>query len=581
MAWRHWLDRFAPDLVATVRRFPFAVLLAAGATAAAIASINWDIPAGDGNWWRWFFGIASGAVFALAGRLFAESRPEAPVSGLILGYLVPLLAIGAFHIPDGLWIAPYLLPVISVLWLSVSAFTRIGSGDERSAQQDRFWWLNHQAVATGLIAAIAFVLIALGIVAIERSLSILFGLKVDDLFYRFILPVIGLFFTPVYWLSTIPQLDHYDERAVREPDVIAKAIGFLGQFVLTPLLLVYAAILLVYTVEIVAERALPKGLLGWMALAFVITGAANWLVLYPAFMRERGLVRLFQRWWFRLTIVPLVLYALAIGVRIESYGLTPQRILLLAGGVWGGLLTLIFLLRRGDIRLIPALAGIILMLISVGPWNIESLPRQSQAMRLDALLTSNGVTGPDSRPNWNPDDAAAARSIIGYLFFGDDNRRQLQLVYTRHGLTLNSENSDLNDVLLQLGVMTDDSERPARRVLFDANAGFDISATPILIGYTTLYTDVDTLVGPIYLGLAKTVLSARSDGATATIDLGGWLAQNTGDLLNQPAIGFSLGPVHYSFVVQSSWIAQEKDGSQRVDYLEGMLFTDAVPKPRP
>src|SRR5690606_18803673 len=144
-----------------------------------------------------------------------------------------------------------------------------------------------------------------GMVAIERSLSVLFGLEASDLFYRWVLPFTGLFLTPVYWLSTLPRVANVPPSETENADFTSTAIGFLGQFILVPLLLIYAAILLAYTVQIVITRELPQGMIGWMVLGFVVTGAGTWLVLHPRFMREKPLVRLFRRLWFWLTLVPL------------------------------------------------------------------------------------------------------------------------------------------------------------------------------------------------------------------------------------------------------------------------------------
>ncbi|MBI4048694.1 MAG: DUF4153 domain-containing protein [Devosia nanyangense] len=268
---REWLDRLAPDLIATLRRFPFTSLLLLCTTAAILAMLNEFVSISDEFSWRVIGGLATGAVFATAGVLFHESRPEAHIAGLLLGYVAPLAAIALFQVTDADWFVPWALPVISILWLSVSAFTRRDTPLE--TEQQRFWWLNHQAAATALIAAVAFLLIALGLAAIERSLSILFGLESQDFFYRWVLPVIGFLFTPLYWLATIPRLDAFDPQSLRQPDLIARATGFLGQFVLTPLLLAYALILLAYTLQIIVTQSLPQGMLGWMVLGFVTTSA--------------------------------------------------------------------------------------------------------------------------------------------------------------------------------------------------------------------------------------------------------------------------------------------------------------------
>ena len=138
-------------------------------------------------------------VLAVAGVYFVDSRPEARRWGAFLKYVLPFLAIVAFEVTDIVWFVPYALPAIALLWLSVSPFTRIERGPAREEQQTRFWLVNHQAVATGLIAAAAFAIIALGFLIIERSLSMLFGLDVARVFYQWLLPITGLFLSPVYW----------------------------------------------------------------------------------------------------------------------------------------------------------------------------------------------------------------------------------------------------------------------------------------------------------------------------------------------------------------------------------------------
>ena len=155
-------------------------------------------------------------------------------------------------------------------------------------------------------------------------------------------------------------------------------------------------------------------MIGWMVLGFVVIGAATWLVLHPPFMRTQALVRLFRRWWFWLTLIPLALFFVAISIRIDAYGLTDERMLLAAGGIWAAVLAVIYLLGRGDIRLIPALAGAILLALSVGPWNYADLPVSSQALRLDGVVMNAGADKSASPPraDWNAAEIAQARGII-------------------------------------------------------------------------------------------------------------------------------------------------------------------------
>jgi hypothetical protein len=48
-----------------------------------------------------------------------------------------------------------------------------------------------------------------------------------------------------------------------------------------PLLVIYALILLAYAAQIAITQKLPQGMIGWMVLGFVVTGAATWLIVHP------------------------------------------------------------------------------------------------------------------------------------------------------------------------------------------------------------------------------------------------------------------------------------------------------------
>jgi len=574
---REWLDRLAPDLVATLLRFPLASLLIACTTVAVLIAISnpGDLP--EDIWVRIVGGLATGSVFAVAGAIFAESRPEARWTRVVLAYAVPVLAVGAFQVSDTNWVVPWAFPAISILWLSVSGFTSIGIGAGRDVQQERFWWFNHQAAATAFIAIVSFGLIALGLMAIERSLSVLFGLDASDVFYRWVLPIIGFLFTPLYWLATIPRLSNFDGRSLREPDFIARAIGFLGQFVLTPLLLAYALILLAYTVQIVLTQTLPQGVLGWMVLGFVTTGAATWLLVYPPFMRERFLVRILRGWWFWLTIIPLALYALAVGVRIDAYGLTPERMVLVAGGLWAALLTVVFLSGRGDIRLIPGLAALILLVFSVGPWNLESLPRWTQGVALDALLTSGGVTGPDSKPAWSTTEGERAVGAMSVLLGTDNGRADIKRIFADHGVSY-EPGRDLD----LLGLGPDENPPDTYSLGRNFTQPLEVSATPYFVGrLSTSAAGTEELGGLAFaLNTGALTVTARS-GASVKVDLKSWVGRDAGADLNNAVIDFELDGTRYRYLIDLATVAPQANGEREVTYLDGTLFADKALAAKP
>lgn len=579
-----WLEKQAPDFLLTWQRFWFAIVLAFANTLVVIGALNGVSWLQDEQWMRAALGLATGAVAAVAGVYFRESRPTARVAGLVLAYVLPLAAVGAFQVTDTAWLVPWALPAISLLWLSVSPFTRIERGAPRAEQQDRFWWINHQAIATAVIAAAAALIIGLGIAAIERSLSILFGFETGEIFYKAVLPFVGLFLAPVYWLATLPKLADFRAGEHDRADFLPLSIGFIGQFILVPLLVIYALILLAYAAQIAITQKLPQGMIGWMVLGFVVTGAATWLIVHPAFMRSRPLVRLFRGWWFWLTLAPLALFFIAVWVRVDAYGLTAERILLLAGGVWAAVLALVFIVGRGDIRLIPALAGFILLLLSVGPWNYSYLSQSTQAMRLDALVMNAGADKSASPPrgDWSAEEVAEARGIIDYLAGSREGQRAVREVMGKYGVTWDPAQDGSYVVLEALGISQPTTNgEPRFATLFRNFDGepVDVTATPYLIRPIGLYGDTAVDLPPLRFtmtgGAIRVGPAGSVDADLQPLDLSTWLAQqNTGSLVT-PWIDFAVAGRSYRLVLQSISLDRGEDnaGPTVLNSLEGQLFS--------
>jgi hypothetical protein len=66
MEFKAWVEKLAPDIVETLRRFPFAIALQAIATAIFVAAIQGWIAANDEFWFRIVIGLTTGALFAVA-----------------------------------------------------------------------------------------------------------------------------------------------------------------------------------------------------------------------------------------------------------------------------------------------------------------------------------------------------------------------------------------------------------------------------------------------------------------------------------------------------------------------------------
>lgn len=571
--------RLSPDVSQTVRRFPFPLLLAGLATLLLIAATTGLLDDSNGMWERITLGLATAAIFATGGALFAETRPKGALADMLVAYVVPVLVFLAWQIEGTEWLLAPVLPVIGVLWTSVSTATAGWRGAARAEAQDRFWWINHLAITSAAIAGAAYLIILVGAFAIGQTVSVLFGLDLGLPLYRIALPATGGFFLPFYWLSTLPRATDYAPGRLDMPNFLIKAVTTIGTFVLIPLLAAYALILLAYALQIVVTQQLPQGTLGWMVLGFVTTGAATWLVLHADFMRDDSLIiRLFRRWWFWATVVPLILYAVAVEVRLSAYGFTPERLLLVWGGIWAAAVTLLFLVKRGDIRLIPALAAICLVFAAVGPWNIVNLSRMQQAASFDALLPITGPAGESYgvTPAWTPAEAERARGALDFLVSSDEGREAVRDILRAKGFEISAAYFDTAAVFGVLGVDILDT-MPAEAPLTlmrDGSIPVDVTATPLYIDTVSLYRGNSNIP---YAGLGfaigdNAVRVTRGDEAVATVDLAPWLAAAGQSVLTEPTIPFEVDGRRFALVAASITIAADEAGVPRVYSIYGLLF---------
>lgn len=570
----------SPDLARVLRRFPLAILFAAIATAVALTVTNTLVRISEEDALRLFAGATTGFVLALAGRLFAESRPEMKWAGIVLSFLLPPAAALLFAVRSTEWLALPVVPAAAVMWLSVSAFTRIGTGDERREIENRFWWLNQRAVISGGIAIAASAVLLIGLLAVDRSLDLLFGISIWHFLVDWVLPVVFCFLAPVYWLSVLPRLDDFDATTLVKPDFLTGAIGFVGLIILTPLLFVYSLILVAYAVQIALTQTLPVGVLGWLVLAFVVTGAANWLILHPAFIRDRWLSRFYLRAWFWATVLPLVLFALGLSVRITAYGLTPERMLLIAGGVWAVVLTLFYLLpgQRGDIRLVPGLAGLAFVLLSFGPFNLLNAPVADQAHRFETALTAARQEG---GAGWTPELSAQANGAADYLKWDEAGAARLRDSLARHGFSIKEDAIASTDIATLIGQPPVARDEPLSETLTRTVFRVDpVADVPFLLGEVSVYPgDKPGAQASLELWLDQTILIAAETGTgglRSETDLTSWLAgQGSGATISEPAIDFILGERRYRLIARVMQVDHQKQNAPAgISFLTGWLFSD-------
>lgn len=371
------------ELVAALARFP--VSFAALAALAVVANLDvagaLDLTAERLQWL--LVGLADAAAVAAAVAIFGEAGglPALPRQA------AAAVAAAAAGIAVALWrdlsVAGWALTASVLLAFPLAPYARRSAG---------FWSFAWRLAGAAFLATLAAIVFVGGFFAVLASLEYLFSVPIAESLYGHVwvtgLGLVG----PVFGLSRLPA-DYPGDDAADRRDPIAGGLIGLSDFVAAPLLAVYAAVLHAYALKVVVTGVVPDNEIGWLVLFYALSVLALRLAVEPLGAAARLPTRLFRRWWPALLVVPLILLAAAVRLRIDAYGLTPQRYGL---ALFSACLALLVLAQavprlRGDIRLIPGLGALFLCLASFGPWGMISASAADQAARLRDRLAAAGA----------------------------------------------------------------------------------------------------------------------------------------------------------------------------------------------
>jgi hypothetical protein len=422
---KNWMSTVVPDAQDVLRRFPLAALCMAAFTLSILYSTNFD-KLTDDTMTRLLGGFVLAAYIFVNVTLVGEGRLK-PIS---LGVKI-LAGVGAFV---AVWFYHQLafLPLMAIgaaiLYLGSASFFRQKRDDVA------VWDFTHKLWTAVIFTVAGSVIYVAGVFAISGALKSLFQLNIRDLVEDWLLPIGLGFLAPMAWMSMVPRHDDDDADSLRNPGFVSRAVGFLGAWILAPLTMVYALILMAYGVKILLNWSLPNGEIAALVTPFLIVGTLTWLILDPPFIQEKRLARWYSKTWFMFMIPAAVLLAIATFVRINAYGWTIDRYLLVLASIWALGLALWFTLRKTphhDIRIIPGFAALLLAVASFGPWGADGFSAINQGSRLHSALIANDMLDHDGKLKAQDElivtDEAAAKRAKGAFRYLKKGKKQHRL----------------------------------------------------------------------------------------------------------------------------------------------------------
>jgi hypothetical protein len=346
-----------------------------------------------------FFIIA--ATFTLTNTWNPEtSRMESLVNDEILALFVPLwtLCFWLHRVNRWAYIASFFLflPLMALnlkpflftygfTFTYVLAFLLLVTGNR---------WMDNRSFASHALHVVTQLLLGLlltglfnlAVIAVTASFFYIFGIVPPSHFYEYILEFIWFAVAPPVCCSLIRR----DEDTVSEP---ARALTLFFDFILSPAVIIYTAILYVYFCKIVIMWDLPKGGVAWMVMGFIAAALVGRVA-------QSVLSRHYYDWFYsRFTLIavpPLILYWVGSLYRIRLYDFTESRVYLMVAGL---LMTLFVIMLRSDrtrrYQWMALIFGTAVVLFTYIPGiSARDIGLRCQQQRLDELIGRLGLTDP-------------------------------------------------------------------------------------------------------------------------------------------------------------------------------------------
>ncbi|MCH7549944.1 MAG: DUF4153 domain-containing protein, partial [Candidatus Krumholzibacteriota bacterium] len=179
--------------------------------------------------------------------------------------------------------------------------------------------------------------LAVALLAIDNLL----GVHVRSEFYPQLWVVIAMIFNTWFFVGGIPG----NIGALDGVAVYPRGLRVFAQYILVPLVIIYLGILAIYLGKVIVTRQWPSGWIGYLVSSVAVVGILAHLLVHPV-RDESGSqwVRTYSRWYYVTMVPAIAMLLLAVGKRIDQYGVTEKRYLLAVLAVWLAGISVYFIL---------------------------------------------------------------------------------------------------------------------------------------------------------------------------------------------------------------------------------------------
>ena len=263
-----------------------------------------------------------------------------------------------------------------------------------------------------IISNIYSFIVFIGISGIIFALNSLFKFYFGSSVYLRVAIFSFILFNVVTFFSDFPKVrDSFTDYKY------PKAFRILLVYIITPIVIIYTAILLAYFVKILVLWQIPNNLIVNLVIWF-----ASFSIVYLFFLSRVETITFINKFKivFPFTLFPLLgMMFFAIYLRIEEYGMTENRYIVIAVGLWIFLSLIYYIFYRENSNIsIPIFLSVIILITGLGPASATSLSIRSQNARFEKLLRDNKmIAGEEIKPNINIESEAKSQivDIVSYM----------------------------------------------------------------------------------------------------------------------------------------------------------------------
>jgi hypothetical protein len=283
-----------------------------------------------------------------------------------------------------------------------------------------------------------------GLSAIIFTIDKLFNINMNGKVYVDILILVGTVFAPAYFLSSIPR---YEETI--DASSYSKVLNVLIMYIITPITIAYSIIMYAFFIKIIITGIWPNNLISNLVLWYSLISILVIFFIYPL-KNTNKFTRNFVIWFPRLILPIILMMFISMGIRINVYGITEPRYLVMIAGIWVFINMTYIGFGKNIKNIFLTVSLVVFSIVSVlGPFSSYSISKSSQNNRFEKILQKNDMIINETVVKIsNEISENDNRDLTSIIYYFDNNHKLKDLKYL-------PENFNIDDIEKVFGFKPD------------------------------------------------------------------------------------------------------------------------------